>query len=436
MKVTVAGIGYVGVVSAACLARDGHQVFAVDVNADKVRALQEGRPPIVEPGLEELVREVVLTGHLQASMDLRDAVSASDMTLVCVGTPSRTNGDLDTSHVAEVTRQIGAALREVAANHTVVYRSTMLPGTTEDLLIPILEESSGKRMGEGFVVCVNPEYLREGSALDDYANPGKTVIGGAKEHSALVSSLYDGIEAPTFVVPIRHAELSKYVDNAWHALKIAFANEIGSICGTLGLDSHEVMNIFAADGRLNISKAYLKPGFAFGGSCLPKDLRALNYRARGLDLRLPVLASILESNDAHLDRVKAMIAEQSPSSVGLLGLAFKSGTDDLRESPSVALVEWLVGKGVQVSIHDAALSLAEVTGSNRSHILDRVPHVAELLRANATEVAECSDVVVVASTDCLSDSGVVAALKNKHVIDLVHIGDLGVDQEHIHGVCW
>lgn len=436
MKIVVAGIGYVGVVSAASLARDGHQVVAVDVNPGKVDDLRRGKAPIVEPGLAELIDQAINDGSLTASEDLPSAVKDSDITFVCVGTPSRPNGDLDTSYVAQVTREIGEALRHSQRPHTVAYRSTLLPGTTEDLLIPLLEAHAGRRVGEGIGVCVNPEFLREGSALEDYANPAKTVVGGAEDEARPIAQLYAHLDAPTFVVPIKHAEIAKYIDNSWHALKVAFANEIGSLCAALDLDGHAVMEPFLVDQRLNISTAYLKPGFAFGGSCLPKDLRAVNYRARSLDLDLPLMRSILASNGAHLDRVKALIASDPPRKVGLLGLSFKSGTDDLRESPAVALVEWLIGKGHEVFVFDESLSMSALTGSNLREVMSRIPHVAELLQPTPASVIKQADLVVVSSLAGLTGADAEALLAEAEVIDLVHLQSNGISLPPARGICW
>src|SRR5688572_1324030 len=330
MKVSVFGLGYVGSVSAASFAADGHTVVGVDVNADKVASLNEGRSPIVEKGLDELIRETTGDGRLRATTDTKDAVDSTDLSLICVGTPSRKNGSLDLSYLERVSEQIGEALRDKPSYHVVVVRSTVLPGTTHGVVIPALERASGKKYGEGFGVSVNPEFLREGTALKDFRKPPLTLVG--HNHAADASgtiALYQAIDAPLVSTSIRVAEMLKYTSNAWHALKVCFANEIGTLCKHIGLDSHEVMDIFCRDEKLNLSSYYLKPGFAFGGSCLPKDVRALQYRAKQVDVDLPVIQSILPSNRLQIQHALDQVLETGRKRVGLLGFSFKAGTDDL-----------------------------------------------------------------------------------------------------------
>jgi GDP-mannose 6-dehydrogenase len=419
---SVFGLGYVGCVSAACFAARGHTVIGVDVDAAKLELLRRGATPIVEERIGELTAEVVASGRLSVTEDPRRAVLDSDITLVCVGTPSANGGGLSTAYLEAVTEQIGQALAEKTGWHTVVYRSTMLPGTCEELLIPRLEHLSGKRVGADFGVCVNPEFLREGTSVRDFFEPPKTVVGQSDVRSGdVVAGLYDGLTAPVFRVPLGVAEMTKYVDNGFHALKVDFGNEIGAICASLGLDSHMVMDVFLADTKLNLSGAYLRPGFAFGGSCLPKDVRALTHLARRHDVEVPVLSHVLSSNDVHLRRALDMVIALGKRKVGMFGLSFKSGTDDLRESPMVELAERLIGKGCDVRIYDPNVSIARLIGANKAQINERLPHLANLLTDDVEAVLEHGEALVVGTRD----EAVVSALDLKPegtvVIDLVRL---------------
>src|SRR2546427_9618668 len=396
MKVSVFGLGYVGSVSAASLAADGHNVVGVDVNADKVATVNAGRSPIVEPGLEELLHRGVADGLLSATTNTADAIASTEVSLLCVGTPSRRNGSLDLTYLTRVSEQVGAALRDKSSYHVVVVRSTVLPGTTHDVIIPALERESGKKYGDGFGVSVNPEFLREGSALKEFRKPPLTLVG--HNHAADASgtiALYQAIDAPLVSTTIRIAEMMKYTSNAWHALKVCFANEIGNLCKRLGVDSHEVMDIFCRDEKLNLSSYYLKPGFAFGGSCLPKDVRALQYRAKELDVELPVISSILPSNRLQIEQAFNQVMDTGKKNVGLLGFSFKAGTDDLRESPIVILAEALLGKGLSLRIYDKNVSLARLVGANKEYIDKQIPHLSSLLCATIDEVIHQSEVIVV-----------------------------------------
>ena len=394
--VSVFGLGYVGCVSAACLAREGHTVVGVDVSASKVAMVNAGTATIVEHGIGELVAEMVSAGRLTATASVADAVAASEISLVCVGTPSQANGGLDLAYVRRVATEIGQALRQKSGWHVVVIRSTVLPGTTAEVVTPILEEASGKRAGVDFGVSMNPEFLREGTSIKDFDDPPFTVIGANDERTAAtVASLYEGLDAPVRVVPLAVAEMVKYACNSFHGLKVAFGNEIGSICKALNVDSHEVMKIFCEDTKLNIAPTYLRPGFAFGGSCLPKDLRALSYRARQLDIETPVLAAALSSNEKQIARAYDMVRATGVRKVGVLGLAFKAGTDDLRESPIVTLVERLIGKGMQIAIYDGNVSRASLMGSNREFIENEIPHIWSLMRSSIDDVLGFGDVVVI-----------------------------------------
>ncbi|MGW4793197.1 nucleotide sugar dehydrogenase [Nonomuraea sp. NPDC004297] len=420
MRISVFGLGYVGCVSAACLASMGHQVTGVDVNPDKVDLINDGQATIVEERIGELIAQTVSDGLLRATTDAAGAVAASEVSLVCVGTPSAANGSLATTYLERVAEQIGRALRP---GHVVVFRSTMLPGTCADLLMPILELSSGLRAGVDFGVAVNPEFLREGTSVRDFFAPPKTVIGESDATSGdVVAALYDGLPGEVFRVPIPVAEMTKYADNAFHAVKIGFANEIGAVCQAMGLDSHRVMDVFLADRKLNISPAYLRPGFAFGGSCLPKDLRGLVYAARKADVSIPLLSHVLPANEAHLRRAFDLVAAPGKRKIGIFGLSFKPGTDDLRESPLVELAERLLGKGYDLRIYDANVSLSRLVGANRAYIAERLPHLGDLLGDSADDVLDHAEVCVIG---CL-DAPVLKALAragDRTIVDLVRVPD-------------
>lgn len=419
-KIAVFGLGYVGVVSAACLARDGHTIIGVDPQAEKVRLVREGKPPIVEQFVGELIEEGVRAGALTATTDAAEAVAASDMSLVCVGTPSRRNGSLDTAAVARVCEQIGAAIRGTTGGHIVVMRSTILPGTMRGVVIPTLEKASGMTAGEGFHVANNPEFLRESTAVYDYDNPPKTVVGATDPATASeVLSLYEALPGPKIATTVDVAEMVKYADNAWHALKVAFGNEIGNLAKAVGVDSHAVMDIFCQDEKLNISPYYLKPGYAFGGSCLPKDLRALTYKGRELDLDLPLLNSIMPSNQHQIERAFERVASYGVRRVAFLGISFKSGTDDLRESPQVALVERLIGKGYDLRIYDRNVHMARLTGANREYIVNVIPHISQLLSDDFDAVLEHGELVVIGNP-APEFKGLAARLQgNQKLLDLV-----------------
>ena len=438
MRVSVFGLGYVGSVSAAAFAADGHHVLGVDVNADKVDAINQGRSPIVEPGLDELLRDGVASGRLRATTSTEEAVSGTDVSLVCVGTPSRKNGSLDLTYLVRVCEQIGDILATKPDYHVVVIRSTVLPGTTHEHVIPALEARSGKTYGEGFGVAVNPEFLREGSALKDFRQPPLTLIGhNHAADAAPARALYEGIEAPLCSTSIRVAEMMKYTSNAWHAVKVVFANEIGNLCKRLGVDSHEVMDIFCQDDKLNLSPYYLKPGFAFGGSCLPKDVRALQYRAKEVDLSMPLIGSVLESNQLQVQHALDLILETGGKRVGLFGFSFKAGTDDLRESPIVVLAEALLGKGYQLAIYDRNVSLARLVGANKQYIEQQIPHLSSHLCDSLDDVIAQSDVIVVGNAAPEFADAVTRCRPEQTVIDLVRLPlDFSRVQAHYNGICW
>ena len=438
MRVSVFGLGYVGSVSAASFAADGHEVIGVDVAPDKVAAVNEGRSPIVEPGLEALLQEGVAAKRLRATTSTEDAVNETDLSLICVGTPSRKNGSLDLSYLVRVCEQIGSVLKNKPDYHVVVVRSTVLPGTTHNQVIPALEAQSGKRYGEGFGVSVNPEFLREGSALKDFRQPPLTLIGhNHAADAAPTSALYASLDAPLFTTSIRVAEMMKYTSNAWHAVKVVFANEIGNLCKRVGVDSHEVMDIFCQDDKLNLSPYYLKPGFAFGGSCLPKDVRALQYRAKEVDLELPMINAVLDSNRLQVQHAIDQIVETGKKRVGLFGFSFKAGTDDLRESPMVILAEALLGKGYELSIFDRNVSLARLVGANRQYINEQIPHLSRHLCDTIDEVIEKSDVIVIGNGAPEFSEAVTRCRADQTIVDLVRIPlDFGRVQARYDGICW
>jgi GDP-mannose 6-dehydrogenase len=395
MKISVFGLGYVGTVCAACLADQGHTVIGVDVNSEKLDILRKGRSPIVERDIDELVGRGVAEGRLQVTGDVRQAVVDSDLSLVCVGTPSRSNGSLDVSAVEAVARQIGEAITEKGEFHSVVIRSTVLPGTLRGRLLPILEEATGGRLGTAFGLASNPEFMREGSAVADFRTPPKTVIGEIDERTGeRLAELYGNLPAPLFRVPVEVAELVKYTDNVWHALKVAFGNEIGTLCKSLKIDSHQVMDIFCSDTKLNISKTYLKPGFAFGGSCLPKDTRALTHFLVSRDVEAPIIANVLPSNKRLVERGVEWILESGAKKIAFLGFSFKAGTDDLRESPYVTVVEQLLGKGCSIRIFDKNVELARLLGANKQYLYQVIPHIAELMVDSLDEALEGAEIVV------------------------------------------
>jgi GDP-mannose 6-dehydrogenase len=436
--VSIFGLGYVGCVSAACFARQGFDVVGVDVSQAKVDLVNAGQSTILEEGIQELVAEMRASGRLRATTDVAEAVRATSVSLVAVGTPSRTNGSIDLRYIRRVCEQIGEALRDKAERHTVVVRSTIMPGTIDEVVIPALEQASGKRAGADFGVCSNPEFLREGTSIKDFYDPPFTLVGAHDPaHAKPVTALYAGIHAPVHVVPVRVAEMIKYVCNCFHGLKIGFANEVGNVCKAFGVDSHEVMRLVCEDRKLNISPAYLKPGFAFGGSCLPKDLRALTYQARTADVSTPIMSAILDSNRQQIDRAFHMVMASGARRVGVLGLAFKAGTDDLRESPMVALIEMLLGKGVQVAIYDPYVRSANLVGANREYIEREIPHIWSLMRDSTAAVLEDAETVVVGnSASEFREIG--ASLRDgQAVVDLARaFGSRTSDGVAYQGICW
>jgi len=437
MKISVLGLGYVGAVSAACLARDGHEVIGVDPERTKVELINAGKTPIIENDVGPIIAAQVAAGKLRATTEFVDAVRYTDLCLVCVGTPSLPNGGIDLKYVRRVCEEIGHTLAAHPGAPVIVMRSTMLPGTMRELVIPTLEKFSGKRAGEEFGVCINPEFLREGTAVHDYYHPPKTVIGEVNRASGdLLASLYAAMPGPMIRTDIQTAETVKYADNAWHALKVGFANEIGNLCKALGVDAHRVMDIFCQDRKLNLSPYYLKPGFAFGGSCLPKDVRALLYKAKTLDLSLPILSSVLPSNALQIERGLQAVIQRGGRRIGILGFSFKAGTDDLRESPMVELAERLIGKGYELRIYDRNVSLAAVHGANRDYILNKIPHISRLMVPTIEEVLAHSQTIVIgnAAPEFAEVPGRIG--EHQTVIDFVRVSDSRSVAGVYEGICW
>jgi GDP-mannose 6-dehydrogenase len=437
VRLSIFGLGYVGCVSAACFADAGHDVIGVDVNPLKVNIINQGHSPVVETRMEELVSSALANERLKATTDAAEAVGATDVSMVCVGTPGRPNGSLDLRNIKSVCQQLGAALEAKRRYHIIVIRSTVLPGTLADTVVPTLEVYSGKRVGPDFGIALNPEFLREGTSVEDFNHPPFTLIGADDEEVAgPVRRLYSHIDAPVLTVAIKEAEMVKYACNSFHAIKVTFANEIGNICKGLGVDSHKVMEAFCRDTKLNLSPYYLKPGFAFGGSCLPKDLRALSFKAKELDVEVPLLNSILVSNRMQSERVVDMVLGTGRKHVGILGLSFKPGTDDLRESPMVTLIETLIGKGLKLTIYDREVQLARLFGANKEYIECGIPHISSLMRSTLKEVLDASEVIVIGKKDeefrKLAESP-----RNSHVfVDLVRLIDADWDRKDYLGICW
>lgn len=437
MKVSIIGLGYVGTVSAGCLAKDGHEVVGVDPVRTKVELINSGKSPIIETAIDEIIASAVQSGSLRATEDVVEAIHQTQLSFVCVGTPSQNNGNLDLSYVRRVCEQVGRALEEKAERHVVVIRSTILPGTMRTVVIPTLEESSGKKAGVGFGVCHNPEFLREGSAVEDFYHPPKTVIGELDATSGdVLSTLYEKIKAPLIRTDLATAEMVKYVDNSWHALKIGFANEVGNLSKSLDIDAHAVMSIFCQDKKLNISTAYLMPGFAFGGSCLPKDLRALGYKAKTQDLQLPILSAVLPSNEIQISRGLQMVQDKGNKRVGVLGFSFKEGTDDLRESPMVEVIERLIGKGYDLRIYDKNVKIASLVGANRDFILNRIPHISRLMVDGIDPILEHAQTVVIGNRDPDFRAVPDRMRADQVLVDFVRIDGRRSNHGNYDGICW
>jgi GDP-mannose 6-dehydrogenase len=437
-RISIFGLGYVGAVSLACLARDGHQVIGVDVDPVKLDLIRSRKSPILEEGIQELMRDVVDSGRVSVTNDAMLAMRDSELSFVCVGTPSASNGSQDLTAILRLAEQLGAALKVKDEFHTIVIRSTVQPGTVEGQIAPILERASGKKSGLDFGLCFQPEFLREGSSIRDYDHPPYTIVGGNCEAAVdAVRDLFAHLDARFLITNIRVAETLKMSCNAFHALKITFPNEIGRVSQALGIDSHEVMRLVCADHRLNISPAYLKPGFAFGGSCLPKDLRALTNIARQHDIELPMLSSLLVSNRVHIDHAVDKILKLGRPKVGMLGLSFKTGTDDLRESPLVLVAKRLLGEGCELRIFDPDVQLSRLLGANRSYIDANIPHLASLLCADIESMIDPSEVILVGLQQSALNAALQARLTPEHyVLDLVNLPNRDLLRGQYEGICW
>ena len=436
-NISIFGLGYVGTVSAACLAKLGHKIVGVDKDTNKVDLVNQGTSPVIEEGISDLIGKAVAQKQLRATTDTREGIYETEISLICVGTPSRANGSLDLSHVERVCQHIGNVLRSKSRFHVVAVRSTVLPGSTRRCLITALEQHSGRKAGLNFGICFNPEFLREGTAIHDFLNPPRTVIGQLDTRSGdIVAQIYHGLDAPLVRTDIETAEMVKYVDNTWHATKICFANEIGNICRAHSLDSHKVMDIFCLDTKLNLSACYMKPGVAFGGSCLPKDVRALTYEGRRLDLNLPLLNAILTSNRQQVETGLNLIMESGNKKVGVLGFSFKAGTDDLRESPLVEVIERLLGKGYDIKIYDKNVKLSQLIGSNREYLLNHIPHICNLMVDNIQDILDDTETIVIGNRSPEFQAVLGQLREGQSVVDLVRIVDQTSEGGRYHGICW
>ncbi|MBI5256410.1 MAG: UDP-glucose/GDP-mannose dehydrogenase family protein [Burkholderiales bacterium] len=438
MKISIFGLGYVGAVSLACLSRDGHEVIGVDIEQAKLDLIAAGKTPVVEEGMVDLMAAAAQSGRVTVTTDARAAVKGSEISLVCVGTPSAANGSQDQGAILRLAQEMGQAIRDKTEKHVVVFRSTLVPGTVEDVLRPIVEAESGKKDGEDFFLCFQPEFLREGSSIKDYDKPPFTVVGANHPYPVeRLNKLFGHLPCKFLSTSVRSAEMMKYCCNNFHALKITFANETARLCEALGVDAFEVMDLVCQDTQLNISKAYLKPGFAFGGSCLPKDLRATTYLAKIHDVDLPMMSGILASNRVHLDHALDKVVASGKRRIGFVGLSFKTGTDDLRESPLVTLAEKLIGKGYQLRVYDPEVHLAKLLGANKSFIERHLPHIGEMLDADVERVIAESDVVVLGmNTPAAIDAVARHCRADQLVIDLVRVPDPKGMAAPVTGLCW
>lgn len=437
-KISIFGLGYVGAVSLACLARDGHEITGVDIDPGKLQLLRNGQAPIVETGIQELTRAVMRSGRVNITDSVRDAILATDLSFVCVGTPPQANGNQDLSAITRIAEQIGAVLPQKAARHVIVIRSTVKPGAVEEVIQPAIEAASGLQAGRDFSLCFQPEFLREGTSIKDYDHPPLTVVGSTDEYGAeLLRRVFGRLPCEFIRTSIRTAEMLKYACNAFHALKVTFANEIGRISQAVGVDPHEVMKLVCMDRQLNISAAYLRPGFAFGGSCLPKDLKALLYLAKHNDVETPMLGSVLPSNAAHIEHAIQQVLASGKRSIGMIGLSFKAGTDDLRESPLVIMAERFIGKGLQLCIYDPEVHIARLIGANRRFIEESIPHIASLMTDDLPKLVQNSDVIVVG----MKNPDVAAALRDhtrseQMLLDIVCLAEREGHRAQYQGVCW
>jgi len=438
MRISIFGLGYVGAVSMACLARDGHQLLGVDIDPLKLELIRSGKSPIIEEGIQQLMQEVVASGRVRVTDNPRQAVDETDLSFVCVGTPSSPNGSQDLGAILRLSDQLGEALRHKQGFHTLVIRSTVQPGTVDEAIKPRLEAGSGKRAQKDFGLCFQPEFLREGSSIKDYDHPPFTIVGSESDQATLVlRELLGHLPCEFVVTGVRTAEAMKYACNAFHALKVTFANEMGRLAQSMQVDSREVMRLMCKDTHLNISPAYLRPGFAFGGSCLPKDLKALLYIGRQRDVTTPMLSGVLSSNHTHVEHALDMVLARGQRNVGMLGLSFKTGTDDLRESPLVTLAERFIGKGLQLRIYDPEVNLSRIMGANKRYIETSIPHISQLMCSTVEEMIEPSEILVVGiGHPALIDRVVALARPGQYVLDLVNIPDRARLRAEYQGICW
>lgn len=438
MKISIFGLGYVGAVSLACLARDGHDVTGVDIDRTKLDLIMAGKTPVVEEGMVALMERVAASGKVTVTTDATAAVNDSEISLVCVGTPSALNGSQDQSAIVRLAQEIGQAIGKKTQPHVVVFRSTLVPGTVEGVLRPLVEAASGKKDGEGFHLCFQPEFLREGSSIRDYDKPPFTVVGANHAYPIeRLRTLFGHLPCQFLETSVRSAEMMKYCCNNFHALKITFANETARLCEALGVNAFEVMDLVCKDTQLNISPAYLKPGFAFGGSCLPKDLRATTYLAKIHDVEIPMLAGIIPSNQGHLHLAMQKLLATGKRKIGFVGLSFKTGTDDLRESPLVTLAEQLIGKGMQLSIYDSEVQLAKLLGSNRNYIEKHLPHIGQMLQPELEDVIDGAEVLVVGLTGkAVFDMLAQRSRPDQTLLDLVNLPNRAAIRAKVEGLCW
>ncbi|WP_210394992.1 nucleotide sugar dehydrogenase [Motiliproteus sediminis] len=442
MRISIFGLGYVGAVSLACLGRDGHEVIGVDIDPTKLELIRSGRSPIIEAGMPELMANVVASGRIIVTDDVAEAINQTDISFVCVGTPSQTNGDQDQRAVLRLTEQLGKAIASKGTPHTIVFRSTLIPGTVEKTLIPMLEQITDSTQGEHFDVCFQPEFLREGSSIKDYDQPPFTIIGGSSERAfSQLQALFDHLPCEFHRTDIATAETLKYFCNIFHAVKITFANEVARLCEALSVDPHQVMALLCQDRQLNISPAYMKPGYAFGGSCLPKDLRAMQFQAKQRDVIIPMLSHVLHSNEVHLnralDKIRDWRNDHGLRRVAQVGLSFKSGTDDLRESPLVELAEQLIGKGMELEIFDPEVNLSNLIGANKRFIEESIPHIGRLMRNDLGAMLANADIVIVGLGDKeLLDIVRQQIRPDQILLDLVNMPDRGQLNCNYHGLAW
>ncbi len=436
MKISVFGLGCVGAVNSACLASQGHEIIGVDIDKNKIDFINQGKSPLYEPGLDELIQTQVNEKRLKAITDVHQAVTNTDISIICVGTPSTEIGGLELGFVENILTQIATVIRMKDKFHVVVMRSTVLPGTAKKVAIPILEHISGKKVGVDFGYVSNPEFLRESTSIFDFFNPPKIVIGHSDEISgSLVSELYNKLENPLILTGITEAEMVKYADNAWHATKVVFANEIGCLAKEVGIDGQKVMDIFCLDKKLNLSSYYMKPAFAFGGSCLAKDVRAINVQANELNVRVPLLDSLIKSNHYQIERAYNMIVHAKKNKIAILGISFKADTDDIRESPQLMLVEKLSGKGYEIQVYDSNVSNTLKTGANKEMLGNRIKHVVHLIRDSLDEVLENSEIIVIANESKEFEGLADKLCADKIIVDLVRNSEKVTEGNYM-GICW